>query len=226
MTHKRNILMRIFCRSGWALLNLGRCWRDCRSLRTPAVAFILLLTIAPVISGCNDGNDSGSAPPAAPAVVGDKPSRWRSKDSSVTVAVPDEDADRELAAAIAQARASAGEARQRWAAAAPQDRSRWSVKWAAPTVDGRVEHVWVQPANWSGFRIEGLLASQPINELACGKTLGELVSFPSDELSDWIHDTTVNESPPSSGARTFEGGFTVKLLEQRYGRPPSADARK
>jgi uncharacterized protein YegJ (DUF2314 family) len=47
----------------------------------------------------------------------------------------------------------------------------------------------------------------------CGRKAGELVSFPVEELSDWLHllDGTIE------GGR--EGGFTIDLLEQRHGPP-------
>ena len=80
-----------------------------------------------------------------------------------------------------------------------------------------IEHVWVKPiVTWSKFRIEGRLANQPVAELACDKTLGQPVSFPIEELSDWVH---LIESSGEEEEPTREGGFTVKLIEQRYGEP-------
>ena len=79
-----------------------------------------------------------------------------------------------------------------------------------------LEHVWVQPINWSPFRIEGVLLSPPVHTLDCNRRAGELVSFPADQVVDWLHfaaDPTTNPSAP------FEGGFTVKVLEHAYGRP-------
>jgi uncharacterized protein YegJ (DUF2314 family) len=149
-------------------------------------------------------------PPAATAV--DASSAWRTLDGSAGTAVAVEADDPKLAEAIERARASAEQARRRWGAD-PAGGGTWAVKWAAPTVGGGVEHVWVRPVSWSRFRIEGRLASPPQAELLCGRKAGELVSFPADELSDWLHlaDGTAD------GRR--EGGFTIDLLEQRHGRP-------
>jgi uncharacterized protein YegJ (DUF2314 family) len=120
-----------------------------------------------------------------------------------------------------QARATAEQARQKWLYTAADDRPRWSVKWAAPlagNVTERTEHVWVSPVHWSPFRIEGVLASTPVNDLACGKHLGELVSFPIEELSDWIHFANVPAANADPTA-PHEGGFTVQLLTEEYGNP-------
>jgi uncharacterized protein YegJ (DUF2314 family) len=109
------------------------------------------------------------------------------------------------------------------------ERSLWAVKWAAPRspaaastagrdralpIDhGSVEHVWVQPITWSAFRIEGTLLSNPTAALEAGRRVGETVSFPIDEVSDWIH--FASEDPGSA----FEGGYTVRVLEERFGKP-------
>jgi hypothetical protein len=138
-----------------------------------------------------------------------------------------------------QARKTAEQARQRWLYTSSDDRPRWAVKWAAPLAGkptrsvrgtggatgddaegGNVEHVWVSPVHWSPFRIEGVLASTPVNDLACGKTLGDLVSFPIEELSDWIHFGTATASAAGSDPNApHEGGFTVQLLMEEYGTP-------
>ncbi len=148
-------------------------------------------------------------PPATPADAG---SAWRIQDGSARIAVAAEAADPQLAEAIERARATAEQARQRWRAG-PGEGGSWAIKWAAPTVGGGVEHVWVRPVSWSRFRIEGRLASPPQAELVCGRKAGELVSFPAEELSDWLHllDGTID------GRR--DGGFTIDLLEQRHGPP-------
>ncbi|MCA9296974.1 MAG: DUF2314 domain-containing protein, partial [Phycisphaerales bacterium] len=116
-----------------------------------------------------------------------------------------------LAAAIARARESAEEARLSWQGAPPEDHARWWVKWAAPTQTGGVEHVWIQPDKWSAFRLEGTLTSTPTRELACGRTLGDRVSFPADELSDWLF--VVDPGPPP----LHRGGFTIDALDDAFG---------
>jgi uncharacterized protein YegJ (DUF2314 family) len=167
--------------------------------------------------------------PAARADEGGTEPRndWREIDASPQVAL-DADADDEaLAAAIARARETAEAARLAWHAKPPTDRSGWAIRWAAPTADGGLEYLWVEPINWSRHRIEGRLANPPQRELACGKGLDDLVGFPVEQLADWI-------APPGeglSGAASEEngagaalaGGFTVRLMEQRHGctTPPS-----
>ncbi len=171
--------------------------------QSPRLVLVLLAA-----AGCEQA-DPGPAlplPPVAPAR-----SAWRTDEDGPTVAVPPEDA--ELAAAVERARATVQEARTRWLASSGDDRERWGIKWAAPTADGTIEHLWVVPVTWTRFRVEGRLANQPQRELECGRNAGELVSFPADELSDWVHFLQGRADGPR------EGGFTMELLERRYGRP-------
>jgi uncharacterized protein YegJ (DUF2314 family) len=148
-------------------------------------------------------------PPATTAEAG---SAWRTLDDTAGFAVAVEADDPKLAEAIDRARASAEQARRRWLAD-PTRGDAWAVKWAAPTVGGGVEHVWIRPVTWSRFRIEGRLASPPQAKLLCGREAGELVSFPAEELSDWVR------LADGAMAGRREGGFTIDLLEQRHGRP-------
>jgi hypothetical protein len=215
------------------------------SFRAPRALLLLLLAIPP-LHACAPQDDQSGATDAGPTAPGQPSSLWQSLNDSAQVAVPDEANDAELQAAIAQARATDAEARLRWLAAPPEERARWFIKWAAPiaesnddpnasapgaasgaprtgavpatagTVPGTgVEHVWVQPIEWSTFRIEGPLATKPTHDLACGKTANELVSFPVDELSDWIY------LPDGDFHGKREGGFTVQVLERRFGKPHS-----
>jgi uncharacterized protein YegJ (DUF2314 family) len=154
-----------------------------------------------------------AAPPAAHAPEATSP--WKSLSSSTQVGVIDESADAELQAAMARARETAGDARARWAAADPDARARWSIKWAAPTEDGHREHVWVTPLVWGPHRIEGVLTSTPTRLLLGAYTEGDYVGFSSGELSDWLYD-------PGSASASREGGFTVQVLERRFGRPPES----
>lgn len=174
------------------------------------VAFICILC------GCVDtGSDSSttSSKDSAP-----KTSPWQpgTNGSEPVIAVPMEADDPDMQAAIAEARKTAEDARKRWTAADAHGRTQWAIKWAAPTADEKIEHVWVQPISWSPFRIEGILKSEPRTPLAAGKTTGQLVSFPIEELSDWLYVTQVD---PRTGQMTTEGGFTNKVLEARYGKP-------
>lgn len=218
------------------------------------LAGVIIVTALP-FAGC-DRQDKPVTPAAAPGTSA-APSLWQVQDRATIVAVPvhaDQPADIELATALTaatqEARQTAETARQRWQAASETDRPNWSIKWAAPLARGEsakqkaqspasdvrglepaeaVEQVWVQPVTWSAFRIEGVLASKPVSELACGKAFGELVSFPIDELTDWLHilPTPAAGSDIAPGpnatqpaiAQAREGGYTIKALESRYGKP-------
>ena len=143
----------------------------------------LLIAVALTAAACEQRDPIGPArPPLTPSPEG---SRWHSVGGSARVAAAPAEAFPELAAAISQARSTAGEARRRWALEPAVDRSsRWAVKWAARTVDGGTEHVWVRPTSWSRHRIEGWLANSPQGTLECGRGEGEPVSFAAEELSD------------------------------------------
>jgi len=199
-----------------------------------AVALAAPLTCA-LMSCCVSCEKAAPDPPAAAPPRVREASPWRERENSITIAVSDE-ADAELAAAIRQAQATAEQARLCWEqASSPAERERWAVKWAArlaPAIDDEgtsaaappsdaplIEHVWVRPLNWSPFRIEGILATAPLGELESGKRLGDLVSFPIEELSDWVYFLADDDDA------AFEGGFTIKALQQRYGEPERARAR-
>lgn len=173
-------------------------------------AIPLLLALA-ALAACEPG-DSG-APAAAAGRDGPTtmPSQWHVGEASARVGWPEDEDPGPMIAAIAEARNTAEAAAERWRIAADQDR--WAVKWEAPTADGGVEYVWVAPLTWSAFRIEGTLASEPETELACGRGAGAIVAFPVEELADWVH--YLSDDP----AGTREGGFTITVLEKRFGRP-------
>ena len=168
-----------------------------------------LAVLSFALVGCIDdpppprGDDVATAPPAPPAL-------WSEVDGSQQVVLTPDAEDEALRAAIERARDTAEDARRRWLATPPDERGEWAVKWCAPTDDGGIEYVWVEPMTWSPFRIEGRLASPPRRALACGRALDEIVGFPVEELVDWMRE----------GAER-EGGFTVEVLEQRYGGRPS-----
>jgi uncharacterized protein YegJ (DUF2314 family) len=191
-----------------------RIWRSAMEMSASLGLALLLF-----LSGCSPAGESrgdsggepgasGSSPPAA--APGDPALGWRQIDGSSVVAIEEAGADgpgTELASAVAEARRTAPAARVRFLASGAEERGRWAVKWAAPTEDGGVEYVWVEPVTWSLFRIEGRLASPPQRSLACGRGLDDMVGFPAAELVDWLRE------PAGAGER--EGGFTADVLDRR-----------
>ena len=184
-------------------------WQGMNGSLTPLLAVGALWLIA----GCEQSPPDPPRPAVAQEETTEHASQWRQEGPTTLVALPGGEEDAELAAAIAEARTTAEEARLRWQIVSPAEHDHWAIKWVAPTRDGRVEHVWVRPESWSRFRIEGRLLSSPVTELECGKLAGELVSLPIEGLSDWIY------LPDGDFNGRREGGFTVRLLEQRYGVP-------
>ena len=169
----------------------------------------LLLCVCFLLHGCIDEPATNIPQPTKSA-----PSHWKVIHGAKVVAT-DAETDAKITEAMAQARSTAETARARWSAASEIERDRWAIKWAAPTLSQQVEHVWVKPLNWSPFRIEGVLLSQPIAELECGKHEGGVVSFPIEELADWI---LVLEQSAEHAGREFEGGYTVRTIEDRFGK--------
>ena len=117
--------------------------------------------------------------------------------------------DDELEAAMSVARASAADERENWHYSSPEQKKRWAIKWAAPTAEDQIEFIWVRPVAWSSHRIEAVLANTPLNELAGGKTKGDYVSFPIEQMADWIR--YLNDDFQGE----YEGGYTLKLLTER-----------
>ena len=186
--------------------------------RKSACLLALLTLVASAAPGC-DTRPEQPAPQPQPAPEPEpEPSAWRIVDESPQLALPEDFDDEVMRAAIVKARQTASDARMRWLDAPPEDLARWAIKWAAPTIESGVEHVWVVPVNWSPFRIEGHLANPPQRELECGKSLNDLVSFPIEQLVDWVHTIPRAEEPEAR-----EGGYTIKVLEARYGSAPLAD---
>jgi len=171
---------------------------------------VLLAAIVVAAGGCEERPAIAPAEPPLTSIPDG--SAWRSIDGSRRVAAT-QDIDTELTAAIEQAQSTAAKARAKWASEPREGRTNWAVKWAAPTSDGGVEHVWVQPTSWTVHRIEGWLASPPQSPLASGRVQGDLVSFPAEALSDWARFTEGSWEQP------VEGGFSIRVLEARYGRP-------
>ncbi|MDY7107260.1 MAG: DUF2314 domain-containing protein [Planctomycetota bacterium] len=180
--------------------------------------------------GCEQRPAPDASDMAAPRTADDDTqprSDWRRVDDSPQVALEADADDEALAAAIARARATAERARLRWRATPTDEREGWAIRWAAPTADDGLEYLWVEPIHWSRHRVEGRLANPPQRELACGKHLDDLVSFPIEQLADWIAPPGEGISEPGDAERaageTRTGGFTVRLMEKRYGRTQPTD---
>ena len=189
--------------------------------------FAVLLAIC-MTFGCEPPpSDSADRAATAPSQTTAQPALWRQVQGATVVAVSDPAVERQLERATGEARRTLDDARQRWSVATPEQRMLWGVKWAAPLAEAAgdqnqaspppaagsesVEHIWIRPLTWSAFRIEGVLLSTPTRALDCGRTASEIVSFPIDEVSDWIHFAS------QQADTAFEGGFTVRVLQERYG---------
>lgn len=189
------------------------------------LAAIVLLCITLACPGCDTRTADSQVAPADPAPQ----SPWQSSASGWLISIPESLEHAELAEAIQSARDTAAHARQRWLESPQSQRRNWLVQWAVPfeapadaatdsdAIDDNytaVEYLWVQPLHWSSFRIEGILISQPANPLPNDRSRGQHVSFPIQELSDWVCFTTGDAHGPR------EGGFTLAILEAKYGTPP------
>jgi uncharacterized protein YegJ (DUF2314 family) len=143
-------------------------------------------------------------------------SPWQGVGEGAVVAV-DREQQAALDKATEEARRTMESARARWQGADETERLHWAVKWAAETESGGVEYVWVRPAHWSAFRVEGVLLNQPATPLTCGRKLGESVSFAIEELADWMYEARDKDT----GMPVRLGGYTVDALGKEFGPPPN-----
>lgn len=174
---------------------------------------LLLLCGLPMLGACERTSPGDDAPSNGTAVT----NAWE-RDSVSSHIVLTKDAANELSASIEAAQASANQARQQFLDAMPHDRLRFAVLWMSPTVDGAREFVWVRPLEWSPFRIEGVMLSEPTAALESGTVKGELASFAIEELADWV---ILDAKRPG---HAVEGATTLRELEQRIGTPsPTTD---
>ena len=181
--------------------------------RAPAsFTVIALIILAGLMTpGCEPGDqqtDADHPQPADPSP--DAVSAYRLIDGSRVALMPQMTDDAQLAAAIDLARATLGDAMHRWQGEpdAQQARAQWAIKWAAATINGGHEHLWIRPTGWTEHRIEGVLLSKPTAELLMARTAGEVVSFPPDDVTDWVHVSSDSDKP-------LEGGYTLALIESR-----------
>jgi len=170
--------------------------------------FILAAVITAHLSGCIDEVEP-TAPAPSQSVSVETP--WHTHNGQSAIAVASDTDQVLLEQAAAQARATVDEARTQWLATPEVQRGNWAIKWAIELENGSIEHVWVQPLHWSAFRIEGLLLSDVLTESDDAYTRGQLVSFPVEQLTDWVYQ--------SNGER--RGGYSMRVLEDQYGQPPA-----
>jgi uncharacterized protein YegJ (DUF2314 family) len=176
----------------------------------PSVLFASFVTVL-VSAGCEKPNPTGADSGDRQTSPNTQPT-WVTELEGEPVIAADLSNDPDMKEAIAEARRTAESARKEWRDTPVADRPRWAVKWAAKTRDGSLEYVWVRPMHWSPFRIEGRLLSRPRHELIEAVDFGDLVAFPVEELVDWV------KQPAEPGAPR-KGGFTIDVLEQRFGSP-------
>ncbi len=163
-----------------------------------------------LIAGCEQ-DDPITPPPPTTAPPATRPT-WTNREGERLAHGELTDS---LRAAIEAARKSLNRARLAWASA--EDRDSWALKWETRTGPDRltIEHLWVIPVTWTEYRVEGVLASLPLQEF--DRKPGDLVSFDSDEILDWVHTLDGPAATHLSGQR--EGGYTVDELRNRYGVP-------
>ena len=178
---------------------------------------ISLIVSLCAIAGCERDESIDDANPTPTETQIDRPtwSAWGTGDHVIAADLED---DPEMQADIEQARKSADSAREQWRNTPKSMRQQWAVKWAAPTEEGGREYIWIQPMHWSRFRIEGRLLSEPSGPLEDRAERGDLLAFSADELVDWVRLSA------SETARVQAGGFTIKVLEERFGEPGRDDS--
>lgn len=165
-----------------------------------------ILATASTLVACED---RAATPVTGPSATVPDPDSARR--TGKVVAVDDQAFAAELDVAMREARRTAASARRRWMESQGGS-DIWSVKWAAPVIGGdgagRTEHVWITPLRWTANRIEGVLLNQPAREI--GAARGDLVGFPADELSDWLHEHRTGRGD----LERVDGGFTITVIER------------
>jgi len=174
-------------------------------VRLPLISLLIVLS---TLQACDQSDHDISKQTS----TAQQSSAWV-RDEVSSHAVLTSDAVNALAESIEEAQRTAHEAREQFNKALPHERVRYALQWMARTVDGSREFVWVRPVEWSPFRIEGVLLSQPTGELEVGAVPGELVSFPIEELADWV---ILDDNHPGTAVK---GATTLNAIEQRIGTP-------
>jgi len=105
--------------------------------------------------------------------------------------------------------AAMAEARRRWPELVSAFREhageRFAVKYPFPRGPRSVEHVWIAVTAIDEDRVTGTIDNEPVGKI--GHELGETVTVPSKDISDWLYHVKGKKDPV--------GGFTVKVLLAR-----------
>ncbi|MHC5027277.1 MAG: DUF2314 domain-containing protein [Planctomycetota bacterium] len=172
--------------------------------------FTSVMVAVSALVGCEETTAPVDGPGRQSAAPEEAPSPWLPDGAGGYTVIAGDDIAAVIADAVAEAHATMDRAREAWQATDARGRADWAIKWQARATQGRTEYVWVEPLNWSPFRVEGRLLSRPNWPLECDAVPGDIVSFPIEELSDWVRRLP---------GGTREGGFTISALEAEYGPP-------
>jgi len=194
-----------------------------RSAAQLSAVIVTLLTLC----ACEPQDADRPAPTQPAATTTEPPTppppiRWEGPDHHRTIRLSAEE-EALLEIATEQARETLDEARERWAYGDGPPTRRWLTAFRAPLESDSgddappralTEFLWVEPAHWSAFRIEGWLRSQPTDPQSPLRP-GTLVAFPIEDFVDWV---MLEEGI------IREGGWTILQLENLFGRasPPSS----
>ena len=79
----------------------------------------------------------------------------------------------------------------------------YSLKFALPTADGELEHIWFSPTKIEGDKITGECANDPAN--IPGLKIGDSRTVSRDDVTDWMILV---------GNQCY-GGYTIRILAKR-----------
>ena len=142
------------------------------------LAASLLLTITTVL-GCTDSTADHSPTHRVVDVEGDDPA---------------------MVAAIATAKQTFRFFEKNWKT---MESDGYSVKFALPSSDGALEHIWFSPTAIQGDEITGECANDPAK--IPGLKIGDIRTVNRDDISDWMIVV---------GNKCF-GGYTIRVLAER-----------
>ncbi|WDQ18409.1 DUF2314 domain-containing protein [Rhodopirellula sp. P2] len=120
--------------------------------------------------------------------------------SSVSSVVNVEDDDSEMNAAIAKAQETLSFFENNWKT---MGSDAYSLKFALPTSDGELEHIWFTPIKIEGDEITGECANDPEN--IPNLKLGDARTVTRSDITDWMIIV---------GQKCY-GGYTIRVLSER-----------